>query len=84
MGDGQPGLRRSRIPEEVSWENERSVQGWSHHHVGKSPDEPDPAAVQRVIWVDCGVINQHGPTLDVVSAYEVTFASQPEGSENNF
>src|ERR1700731_4519925 len=33
---------------------------------------------ERVIWVDCGVIQQDGPTLDVVSAYEATFAGQLE------
>ena len=31
-----------------------------------------------MIWVDRGVIQQDGPTLDVVSAYEATFAGQLE------
>ena len=33
---------------------------------------------ERVLWVDRGVIQQDGPTLDVVSAYEATFAGQLE------
>ena len=31
-----------------------------------------------VIWVDRGIIQQDGATLDVVSAYDATFASQLE------
>jgi len=33
---------------------------------------------ERVIWVDRGVIQQDGPTIDVVSSYEATFAGQLE------
>src|SRR6267378_2885483 len=33
---------------------------------------------EHVIWVDRGVIQQDGPTIDVVSAYEATFAGQLE------
>ena len=33
---------------------------------------------ERVIWVDRGAIKQDGPTIDVVSAYEATFAGQLE------
>src|SRR5882762_3452152 len=33
---------------------------------------------ERVIWVDRGVIQQDGPTLDVVSAYERVFTERTE------